>query len=69
MMQVSLIVRIVGCPRGGAAEVVILATMESRLLGVTFLQVREVLIIDGSQGWVVNQTVASKVVVLLSVLK
>ena len=68
-MQVSLVVRIVGCPRGGAAKVVILATMESRLLGVTFLEVREVLIIDGSQSWVVNQTVASKVVVLLSVLK
>jgi hypothetical protein len=47
MVQVSLVVCVVGCSRGGTAEVVLPTSLEGRLLGVTFLEVGEIFIIDG----------------------
>jgi hypothetical protein len=50
MVKVSLVVCVVGCSRGGTAEVLVVVlptSLEGRLLGVTFLEVGEIFIIDG----------------------
>jgi hypothetical protein len=50
VVEVSLVVCVVGCSRGGTAEVLVVVlptSLEGRLLGVTFLEVGEIFIIDG----------------------
>jgi hypothetical protein len=48
--------------------VLVLVALEGRLLWVALLKVREVFIVDRSEGGVVNETVACEVVILVSVV-